>query len=72
MAPMVRRTRFTRYEDRSDERSEELADARSEEWTAAHGEERPGGRNRGGEMRKFVILIKLACISGCGVVILPQ
>ena len=43
MGPMVRRTRFTRYEDRSDERNEELADARSEEWAAAHDEERPAG-----------------------------
>ena len=43
MAPMVRRTRFTRHEDRSCERNEELACARSEEWAVAHGEERPAG-----------------------------
>ena len=39
----VRRTRFTRHEDRSGERNEELACARSEEWAVAHGEERPAG-----------------------------
>ena len=58
----VRRTRFTRHEDRSGERNEELACARSEEWAVAHGEERPSGRN--GEGKKEAVRLREQCTCG--------